>query len=187
MVNGKSLLCSAGGSPVSKVLLANASFPASEDELSLFLGQGPIFGLPCYLLPLGASCCWDFDNLTLVVKDTNLVQTGYIDIDIGVFIEFYDDAALNSWISCAFCNVWVLDDESHASKRRRRKAKIIMNFQVWCLKSFVGPSLLHLAIFAFIISLHFSSKQRRKWKRNAGSTIIPNCSSPVRRQDEILN
>ena len=53
-----------------------------------------------------------------------------------------------------------------------------MSFQVWCLKSFVGPSLLHLAIFAFIISLHFSSKQRRKWKRNFGSTIIPNCSSP---------
>ena len=90
MVNGKSLLCSAGGtedqasrasdihcdihsfpevrirketeigqdqaSPVSKVLLANASFPASEDELSLFLGRGPIFGLPCYLV-LGAPCC----------------------------------------------------------------------------------------------------------------------------------
>ena len=85
MVNGKSLLCSAGGgedqasrasdihcdihsfpevrirketeigqdqaSPVSKVLLARASFPASEDELSIFLGPGPIFGLPCYLLP----------------------------------------------------------------------------------------------------------------------------------------
>ena len=53
MVIGKSLLCSAGGSedqasPVSKVLLAHASFPASEAELSLFLGPGPIFGLPCY-------------------------------------------------------------------------------------------------------------------------------------------
>ena len=90
MVNGKSLLCSAGGgedqasrasdihcdihsfpevrirketeigqdqaSPVSKVLLARASFPASEDELSIFLGPGPIFGLPCFLV-LGASCC----------------------------------------------------------------------------------------------------------------------------------
>ena len=100
MVIGKSLLCSAGGSedqasPVSKVLLAHASFPASEAELSLFLGPGPIFGLPCYLLPLDVSCCWDFDNLTLVVKDTNLVQTGYIDIDIVVFIEFDDDVEFN--------------------------------------------------------------------------------------------
>ena len=47
------------------------------------------------LCVLGASCCWDFDKLTWAVKDTNLVQTGYIDIDIVVFIEFDDDVEFN--------------------------------------------------------------------------------------------
>ena len=33
--------------------------------------------------------------MTWAVKDTNLVQTGYIDIDIVVFIEFDDDVEFN--------------------------------------------------------------------------------------------